>query len=301
MSKILSFDLEDWYQLTHRSLTGALIPVRESLLRQTDIILNLLASHHTKATFFVLGIAAESAPELIKRIAAAGHEIATHGHAHLTIYRINREQFREDTRRAKGMLEDLCGVPVIGYRATAFSITQRSLWALEELADLGFTYDSSIFPVRHRRYGIPGFPLTPGRYLLPNGQSIIEVPLATVVLNGIRLPVAGGGYFRLLPYPVLKSAIHNHETANRPFMTYFHPYEFDPERLDIFHTTKHMSWGKTLYAYRINWHQNLGRRTMLAKLDSVLTDFTFTTCKEFLDGARLSENSDLLSSTCATV
>src|ERR1700736_1457662 len=198
MKRILSFDLEDWYQLLHRAVTGDVIPARDTLVQQTERILETLDRHQTRATFFVLGMAAEHFPELIKRVASAGHEIAVHGYAHLTAYKVTREQFREDTRRAKAMLEDMCGVPVFGYRATAFSVTRQSLWALEELQELGFSYDSSIFPVHHRRYGIPDFPTEPARYLLPNGGCIAEIPLATVKVLGASLPVAGGGYFRLL-------------------------------------------------------------------------------------------------------
>jgi polysaccharide deacetylase family protein (PEP-CTERM system associated) len=297
MKRILSFDLEDWYQLLHRVVTGEVVPARDTLVRQTERILETLDLHQTHATFFVLGMAAEHFPELIKRVASAGHEIAVHGYAHLTAYKVTRAQFREDTRRAKAMLEDMCGERVFGYRATAFSITQRSLWALEELEELGFTYDSSIFPVRHRRYGIPDFPAAPARYLLPNGGSIAEIPLATVNVLGASMPVAGGGYFRLLPYPILRSAVERHEKEGRPFMTYFHPYEFDSENLDVFRFSKPRSIKEKLFGYRMNWHQNLGRRTMIEKLDSILADFEFSTAQEYLNGARLPENTELLSSS----
>ncbi len=299
MNRILSFDLEDWYQLLHRVVTGEVVPARDTLVRQTERILQTLNRHQTRATFFVLGMAAETFPDLIKQIADAGHEIAVHGYAHLTAYKITREQFREDTRRAKSILEDMCGSAVFGYRATAFSITQQSLWALEELQELGFTYDSSIFPVRHRRYGIPDFPTAPARYLLPNGGSIAEIPLATMSFLGAKLPVAGGGYFRLLPYPVLSSAVRRHEAEGRPFMTYFHPYEFDTEDLDVFRFSQPRSVKEKFFGYRMNWHQNLGRRTMITKLDSILSDFHFSTAQEYLDGARLPEDTELLSSTGA--
>jgi polysaccharide deacetylase family protein (PEP-CTERM system associated) len=301
MSNLLSFDFEDWYQIVYRDFTGELIPATDSLPRQLDKLMEVLDRHNARATFFVLGMAAETFPSLIKKIAGSGHELAVHGYAHLTLYRTNRGQFHEDTCRAKGLVEDLCGKPVLGYRATAFSIVARSLWALEELADLGFKYDSSVFPIRHRRYGIPGFPMRPERYLLPNGKSIIEIPLATSKVHGLRLPVAGGGYFRILPYKILRMAIQQHEADNRPFMTYFHPYEFDSERLDIFKLMHTDSWQKSLRAHRFNWHQNLGRKTMIPKLDAILSEFEFTTCQEFLNDARCPENSSLLSSTCATV
>ena len=301
MSNLLSFDLEDWYQIVYRDFTGELIPASDSLLRQVDKLTEVLERHNAKATFFVLGMAAETFPHLIKHIAAAGHEIAVHGYAHLAVYRISRDQFRGDTRHAKELIEDLCGKAVVGYRATAFSIITRSLWALEELSNLGFEYDSSIFPVRHRRYGIPDFSLKPERYLLTNGKSIVELPLATLEIGSLRLPVAGGGYFRMLPYPLLRRAIQLHEAKGRPFMTYFHPYEFDEERLNIFQIMRPASWRKSLRAHRFNWHQNLGRNTMISKLEAILSDFEFTTCQEFLNHVRCPENASLLSSARAAV
>lgn len=299
---ILTFDLEDWYQLVHRRITGDLIPARDTVIRQMEILLTLLDAHSVKATFFVLGMVAERYGELVRRIAAAGHEIASHGYSHRVVHRLSPEEFREDSGRCKDLLEQLIGASVRGFRAPEFSINQDTLWALEVLAQLGFTYDSSIFPIRHRRYGIPGFDLGPKRYELGNGLTIVEIPLATIVVKSFRFPVAGGGYFRLLPLPILAAAVMRVNSERRPFMTYFHPYEFDFERLDALRVTHPKDAGQRLHAWRMNLHQNLGRGApMLAKLNELMQQFRFVTCEEYLNGVELATNRDLLSATGESV
>jgi polysaccharide deacetylase family protein (PEP-CTERM system associated) len=177
VKNIFSVDLEDWYQLICRRLSGKLPGSRTDCVdRQLETLLPLLARHKTKATFFVLGMLARSAPALVKRVAAEGHEIACHGDQHNLVYRMSPKEFEDDTRRAKELLEDIAGVPVRGYRAAEFSVRNSSLWALEVLARLGFAYDSSIFPVRHRRYGIPDFDPRVMRYDLPGGLHLTEIP-----------------------------------------------------------------------------------------------------------------------------
>ena len=168
--------------------------------QSTNRLLDLFGRHGVRATFFVLGWVARRSPELIKRIHAAGHEVACHGLTHELVYRQTPEVFRQETRESKAMLEDLIGAPVLGYRAASYSITARSLWAIDILCELGFRYDSSIFPIAHDRYGIPGASTRPGLMHAKNGASIVEFPLSTAEVFGRRVPVAGGGYFRLLPY-----------------------------------------------------------------------------------------------------
>lgn len=294
ITNILSIDLEDWHQLVQRRLTGEEGAPGNAVDRQLDRVLSLLAAHQTKATFFVLGMLAAARPELVKRIAAAGHEIACHGYAHLRVYEGTRERFREDTRRAQQTLEDIAGTPVLGYRAAEFSIARRSLWALDELAALGFQYDSSIFPIRHRRYGIPGFWPQAARYRLPEGGTLIEVPLATFRLAGQRLPFAGGGYFRLLPFSFLARTLGGLNRRGLPVTTYFHPYEFDTEPLDARAGLRHGTLRQKLAAARLNWHQNLGRAGVGAKLERLLQRFRFTTCADFLKGAQLDDGRTLL-------
>ena len=299
---ILTFDLEDWYQLVHRRITGELIAPRDTVIRQMEGLLALLDTHSVKATFFVLGMVAERYGDLVRRIAAAGHEIASHGYSHRLVHQLSQEQFRRDSARSKDLLEQLVGAPVRGFRAPEFSINRGTLWALGVLAELGFTYDSSIFPIRHRRYGIPGFDLQPQRYDLVDGLSIVEIPLATIVVRGIRIPIAGGGYFRLLPLAILSAALTRVNAEQRPIMTYFHPYEFDVERLDAFRVIHPADTRQRLHAWRMNLHQNLGRGApMFTKLKKLMQQFRFVTCEEYLNGVELATNRDLLSAEGASV
>ncbi|HRX88746.1 MAG TPA: polysaccharide deacetylase family protein, partial [Steroidobacteraceae bacterium] len=157
-------------------------------------MLEMLAERSVRGTFFVLGWVADRSPQLVRDIAAAGHEVACHGQSHQLVYRQSRQQFADETRYAKELLEDLTGTAVLGYRAASFSITKVSMWALDTLIDLGFTYDSSVFPVRHHdNYGIPEAPLGPCRMRAPSGRTLIEVPLSVAELGGLRVPVSGGG------------------------------------------------------------------------------------------------------------
>ncbi len=293
-ANILSFDFEDWYQLSHRHLSRELIPPYDSIFRQLDYLLDLLQRCNVRATFFALGLLIEACPDLVRRIAAAGHEVGSHGYAHLQIFRLTRQQFQEDTRRAKQVVEDALGKPVRGYRAACFSIDRESLWALEVLAENGFEYDSSIFPVRHRRYGIAGFDRRVLRYPLPNGLAITEVPLATVRMAGINFPVAGGGYVRLMPYTLLRRAVAWLNRQVAPLVTYVHPYEFDDQRLDIFQVLQPPSTSTRLRARLVNLDQNLGRGSMRGKLERLLRDFRFTTFAEYLKEADLSDSRALL-------
>jgi polysaccharide deacetylase family protein (PEP-CTERM system associated) len=298
---ILSFDLEEWYQLAQRRLTGELPPARDTILRQTHLLLELLERHQTNATFFVLGMVAERYPELVRQIAAQGHEIASHGYAHLRVCELSREQFESDTRRSRDLLQGIIGKPIRGYRAPEFSINARTLWALDILAGLGFSYDSSIYPIHHRRYGIPGFPPAPGNYQLGSGLQITELPLATFSFAGIRAPVAGGGYFRVLPHWALRRAVFQHEARHQPMITYFHPYEFDSSPLDVFETISANGWQRKMSGRHLNWQSNLGRASVRSKISALLGKHKFTTCEEYLDAARLTQDRTLLPATSASV
>ena len=292
---ILSIDLEDWNQLAYRRFTGELPPATaHNLQRQVESLLAILRETKTRATFFVLGRTAEDNPAMVKQIASAGHEIASHGYGHKLVHTLSHEQFAEDTKRSKQLLEDLTGRKVNGYRAAEFSINRSCLWALEVLAELGLTYDSSIFPVRHRRYGISDFYPSPARYRLPNGQSIAELPLATVSWLGTAWPLAGGGYFRLLPKFVLKAGMRRLSRQQRSAVTYLHPCEFDPKRLEIFETIRPKDAIALCRTAIFGFHQNLGRGSIPAKMRSMLSSFRFGTCAEFLEGAELSERRELL-------
>src|SRR5262245_7412622 len=227
-----SIDVEDYFQVA--ALAPAVPreswPTREYRVeRNTDVILNLLAERGIHGTFFILGWCAERSPTLIRRIAAAGHEVACHGFSHKLIYEQSREEFEQEARRSKHFLEDTIGAAVTGYRAASFSITKQSLWALDTLIELGFEYDSSVFPIHHDRYGIPGASDDLGPISAPSGRTIVEFPMSAAKFFGVRVPVSGGGYFRLLPYSVTRSGLRQiNEQHNRPFTFYLHPWEVDP-------------------------------------------------------------------------
>jgi polysaccharide deacetylase family protein (PEP-CTERM system associated) len=261
----LTVDVEDYF---HVSAFERVVARDEwercdrRFVANTDRLLALFAQYEVRATFFVLGWVAEREPALVHRIAAGGHEIASHGYGHRLVYDQTPAQFRDDVRRAKAVLQGISGQPVMGYRAPSFSITRRSLWALEILREEGFAYDASIFPIRHDRYGIPSAPRHPfavprGGGDLPFGRtgaardcgcvsrtwnpafagfdaeaaSLLEIPASTIRVAGMNLPIAGGGYFRLLPYWLTRWGIRRlNEAEGKPAVFYVHPWELDPEQ-----------------------------------------------------------------------
>ena len=233
MKNALTIDLEDYY---HVSTFRDQIPAsrwnsqQSRIERNTDMLLELLDEGNCKATFFTLGCVAEQHPHIVRRVAERGHEIACHSLRHRIVYEMTRQEFREDTRQAKQILEDSTGCEVRGYRAPSFWITSKSLWALEVLAELGFTFDSSIFPVKHPNYGMPNGPRDPYRIETPNG-SLIEFPMSTLQFVGYRSPFGGGAYFRLLPYWYTRWGIRFlNRIENRSVCVYLHPWELDPEQ-----------------------------------------------------------------------
>ncbi len=275
MDNALTVDVEDYFQVAAfaRQIDPATwdqIPLRVE--HNTQRLLDLFAEHRVKATFFVLGWVAERCPGLVRTIAERGHEVACHGYSHQLIYGQTPAVFRAETVRAKACLEDQAQRAVLGYRAASYSITRCSLWALDVLAELGFSYDSSIFPIRHDRYGIPGSPRWPYRLTTPNGGTLIEFPPSTFSLLGYRLPVAGGGYFRLYPYPFTRFALARlNRTEGQPFIFYLHPWEIDPEQPRI-----HAGWLS-------NFRHYTNLRRCEARLRRLLGDFRFTTVREVLE------------------
>ena len=233
MRNALTIDLEDYY---HVSAFRDQMPASQwnsqqsRVERNTNLLLDLLDEADCKATFFALGWVAEQQPHVVRRVAQRGHEVACHSLRHRTVYEMTREDFREDTRRAKQLLEDCGGVPVRGYRAPSFSITRDSLWAFDILAELGFTYDSSIFPVKHPNYGIPDASRAPYRIQTPSGP-IVEFPMTTLQFAGRRSPFGGGAYFRFLPYWYTRWGIHFVNAREHcPVCVYLHPWELDPQQ-----------------------------------------------------------------------
>ncbi len=232
ITNALTVDVEDYFHVSalaneiHRDTWDSRESRVEGNVRK---LLTLFDESGARGTFFVLGWVAERHPRLIREIAAQGHEIACHGFSHRLVYDQPPEEFREETLRSKTVLEDLTGSAVLGYRAASYSIVRRSLWALDVLVELGFAYDSSIFPVRHDRYGIPDAERMPHRLATPGGRTIVEWPLATARVFGARLPVSGGGYFRLLPYWLTRWGLNSiNRREGRPFIFYLHPWEIDP-------------------------------------------------------------------------
>jgi polysaccharide deacetylase family protein (PEP-CTERM system associated) len=221
----LTIDLEDWHQLFHRRLTGEEIPPTKAVVHSTYRVLNALDEAEVRATFFVLGNVAETHPELVREVARRGHEIGSHTHSHELIFRTEPAAFRADVERSLAGLQDLTGQPVLGFRAPEFSVGNLRHWCFEILAELGFRYDSSVFPLPHARYGIPEAPRHPFTIATPSGE-IQEYPLATWNAGRFHLPVAGGSYFRLLPGSLLRRALDDIDTSGRTAVLYFHPYEF---------------------------------------------------------------------------
>ena len=229
----MSVDVEDYF---HVSVFDGIVPrsqwatMESRVEANTRRLLDLFEEFEVRSTFFVLGWVGERHPALVTEIARRGHEIASHGYAHRLVYDQTRAAFREDVRRAKAVLEDGSGRRVAGYRAPSYSITPRSLWALDVLIEEGYEYDASVFPIRHDRYGIPVSDRRPYRIDRDAG-ALIEVPGSTTRLGPVNLPVAGGGYFRILPYWWTRWGIARvNELERRPAVFYLHPWEIDPDQ-----------------------------------------------------------------------
>jgi polysaccharide deacetylase family protein (PEP-CTERM system associated) len=220
---VLTVDVEDWYHPLDPE-PGHWPRYEDRVGASTRRLLRLMEEEGARATFFVLGHVAERHPELVREIAAAGHEVASHGTLHRFVYRQTPAELEADVRASRDLLADLAGAPVRGYRAPYFSVTRASLWALPVLRDLGFAYDASIHPVLNHRYGIPGAPRLPHR----TAEGLLEVPPSTFPLPGMNLPCGGGAYFRLLPYAVTERLLSRLDAAGERIVFYLHPWEIDP-------------------------------------------------------------------------
>jgi polysaccharide deacetylase family protein (PEP-CTERM system associated) len=231
MRNAFTVDVEDYFQvegfakvIDRSSWEG----IRTRVGASTTTLLEMLAQRKIRATFFVLGWVARKHPEIVHKIASAGHEVASHGMSHRLIYTQTPEEFRRETHDAKALLEDLCQRPVIGYRAATYSITRRSLWALDILCEEGFRYDSSIFPMRHDRYGIPDAESKPHVLTTLGGGQLVEFPISVLRYGWAKIPIAGGGYFRLFPYRFTRWALRRMNRQQQEFVFYVHPWEVDP-------------------------------------------------------------------------
>ena len=269
----LSVDLEEYFQVSNfervidREQWDAL-PSR--LADATGRLLDAFDATGSRATFFVLGWIAERHAGLVREIAARGHEIACHGYGHELVYDLGPDRFRADLQRARKAIEDAHGAPVRGYRAPSFSITRRSLWALPILAEEGFSFDSSIFPIRHHRYGIPEFSREPVRLDLGGGASIHEFPMTTLRAGPLRLPLAGGAYLRFLPGTLFRWGFERLVRAGRPTVVYVHPWEIDPDQ-----PRQDVDW-----KVRINHYHGLDRNE--SRLQRLLERFDFAPVGEIL-------------------
>lgn len=266
-------DVEDYFHAeslascVDRSTWGA----QESrVVGNTHRVLDLLAKHNVHGTFFVLGWVASRFPALVRDIHAAGHELACHSYWHRLIYQLTQEEMRSDTRQAKDAIEQCIGTAIIGYRAPTFSITKQSWWALDILAELGFAYDSSIYPIHHDRYGVPDSPRFPHVLHTACGD-LREFPLSTLSLLGNHMPFGGGGYLRLLPMSYNRIGFHwLNRREHQPVILYVHPWEIDPDqpRLAV----------KPLV--RLRHYGNLAR--VSARLEALLSRYSFVPLRELL-------------------
>ena len=262
ITNALTIDVEDYFQVSAFApyIARADWDQRECRVeRNVDRILALLDEHDTEATFFTLGWIAERYPQLVRRIADQGHEVASHGYGHERASDLSRAAFGADIQRAKGVLEDLTGSEVAGYRAPSFSIGPANLWALDSLARAGHRYSSSIYPIRHDHYGMPDAP----RFMHQAANGLVEIPITTLRLFNRNLPSSGGGYFRLLPYALSRWMLRQVNEGDRESAVfYFHPWEIDSGQPRIAGIDR-----KTRFRHYVNIHRMEGR------LQSLLGDF----------------------------
>jgi polysaccharide deacetylase family protein (PEP-CTERM system associated) len=273
VTNCLSFDIEEHFQVS-----GFASPMRRRHWHQFGSrveanvakILALLDLAQVRATFFVLGWVAERHPHLVKSLAERGHEIASHGYAHELVYGQTPSLFRDDVRKAKAILEDILGSPVLGYRAPSFTITRETHWALQILVEEGYSYDSSVFPVYHDVYGIPG--ADPWCHQISTSAGTLwEIPPTTVKVAGFRLPVAGGGYLRLFPYAILRALLRRAAAQGHPLVVYLHPWELDP------HQPRMMGPLLSRIRHYLNLHKTEER------LASLLQDFLFAPIRDAIE------------------
>jgi polysaccharide deacetylase family protein (PEP-CTERM system associated) len=288
---VMTMDVEDYF---HVSAFEKCVQVADwdryprRVEKNMQLVLEMLGRHEVRATFFVLGWVAVRNPKLVRQLLRAGHEIACHGNGHRRVGTQSRREFREDIRKSKAILEDLCGEPVVGYRAPSYSISKQTLWAFDELLEAGYLYDASVFPVRHDFYGIPDWPRFPfavsrgpgGDWAPKEGSAageasgMLEIPITTLSLLGQNIPIAGGGYFRFFPYGFTRWGLRRINTRDkRPFVFYLHPWELDPDQPRI--------PGASLKS-RFRHYLNLEKTER--RFDRLLSDFKFAAVQDVVQG-----------------
>jgi polysaccharide deacetylase family protein (PEP-CTERM system associated) len=286
---VFTVDVEDYFQVyafervVNRSEWDG-YPTR--VVRNTEVILELLERHAATGTFFTLGWVAKKHPELIRRIVDAGHEIASHGWWHRKVTSLTREEFREDCHASRAILEQISGQPVVGYRAPSFSITPGFEWAFDVLLETGYRYDSSLFPIRRMNYGYPKTPPIP-HLIHREGGDLIEFPLAMTRVAGMQVPAAGGGYFRQFPYGITRQGFREYTNAKIPGVFYIHPWEVDPEQPRLA-----VPWLTEVRHYR-NLHRTAPR------LERLLSEFRFTSIARRLASGGKEAIADLQTDTAS--
>jgi polysaccharide deacetylase family protein (PEP-CTERM system associated) len=276
-------DVEEYFQVS--ALEGVVrradwAGYESRVVPSTMRLLEILARHDTRGTFFVLGWVAERHPDMVRAIAAAGHEVASHGQDHLRVTHTTPEAFRESVRTSKRVLEDLIGRPVLGFRAPSFSIVPGTEWALDALIEAGYAYDSSLFPIRRPGYGYRNAVRDPHRLERPGG-SLMEFPPTTLRLLGLQLPAAGGAYFRLLPYGLVSRGLRQAAARDVPGTFYLHPWELDPDqpRLPVSAATRIRHYG--------------GLQRTVPRLRRLLSEFRFQAIATTLRGGAVDRESPL--------
>ncbi|MCP4566255.1 MAG: DUF3473 domain-containing protein [FCB group bacterium] len=274
MKNILTVDLEDWFSVeTFQKIIAPKdwLTQKPTVESATDKILNLFQKRNVRATFFVLGWIADQYPDMVARVAGAGHEIACHSYYHRMVCSLSPEEFKADTNMAVNAIFKACGVHPNGYRSPSWGIRRDMTWAFEILAEFGFKYDSSIFPIQHDIYGDPTAPRRVHEITVSSGKRIIEIPASTVMVFGRRLPLGGGGWLRQFPYWYTRWGIRRLSRENMPVIVYFHPWELDPDipRVDL--------------KMRDRFRQYGSLKTMEYKVENLLSDFDFFTVSEYID------------------
>jgi polysaccharide deacetylase family protein (PEP-CTERM system associated) len=262
-------DVEDWYQ----SCVDYDAPITERVVRNVDRIVAVLDDCGIKGTFFVQGKVAEAFPGMVESLVAQGHEVQSHGYSHRPLHAMNRAELWHELDRAKKSVEDAAGTRVTAFRAQDFSIHARNLWAFDVLAEVGFETDSSIFAMKSRHYGIANWHVEPHYLVLPGGARILEIPVALWSVAGLRVPVAGGGYFRLLPRRLIERGLRSIGGESRPAILYCHPYEFNASELGEYRNVSR----------RLRASQGIGRRTFTTRMRTMLPRFAFGRMDAVLD------------------
>ncbi len=272
----LTVDVEDWYQVSafeHVVSRDRWDQYESRVVPNTERLLDLFARRGVRATFFTLGWVAERHPTLIARLVEAGHEVASHGSVHRLVHGLTPETFREDLARARRALEAAAPIRIRSFRAPSFSLTRESTWAYDVLRDEGYTVSSSVFPVRHDRYGIPDFPRGPVRVEDEKGAWIWELPMTTWRVAGRNVPASGGGWLRLLPLGVMRAGLRQAEADGRPGMLYLHPWEVDPDQPRLREASR-----RARFRHTVNLARTAGR------IDRLLDEFSFGAVADVVAG-----------------